>query len=168
MRKVHNDDDYGHGGEQRTYALAQKEFPALGITRSDVKEFIKYCVACQKRSFNKFDVPHQPIEDRLLNLMIADVWIIGEVHEKEKLAFLAVMDLKSRYVFLEELPLVQRTINSSEHESIGVAPVQLIFPNVDLNRMFPFEDCDNTDRTERSLSEYVMTQIELREVYLNM
>ena len=103
MRKVHNDDDYGHGGEQRTYALAQKEFPALGITRSDVKKFIKYCVACQKRSFNKFDVPHQPIEDRLLNLMIADVWIIGEVHEKEKLAFLAVMDLKSRYVFLEEL-----------------------------------------------------------------
>ena len=35
--------------------------------------------------------------------MIADVWVVGEVHEKEKLAFLAVMGLKARYVFLEEL-----------------------------------------------------------------
>ena len=46
--------------------------------------------------------------------------------------------------------------------------MQLVFPNVDLDRMFPFEDCDNTDRTERSLSEYVITQIELREVYLKI
>ena len=42
LRNVHNDEDHGHGGEQRTYALAQKEFPMLGITRNDVKEFIKY------------------------------------------------------------------------------------------------------------------------------
>ena len=36
LRKIHNDDDHGHGGEQRTYALAQKDFPNLNITRSDV------------------------------------------------------------------------------------------------------------------------------------
>ena len=35
--------------------------------------------------------------------MISDIWLISDVNEKEKLAFLAVMDLKSRYVFLEEL-----------------------------------------------------------------
>ena len=61
LRKIHNDDDHGHGGEQRKYVLAQKEFPTLNITRSDVREFIKYCVACQKRSLAKFDIPHQPI-----------------------------------------------------------------------------------------------------------
>ena len=40
------------------------------------------------------------------------------------------------------LPLVQRTINSSEHESIGVAPAQLVLK--------------------------IVIQIELKEVYLNM
>ena len=35
--------------------------------------------------------------------MISDVRLIGDVNQKRKLAFLAVMDLKSRYVFLEEL-----------------------------------------------------------------
>ena len=35
--------------------------------------------------------------------MISDVWWIGDINDKEKLAFLAVMDLKSRYIFLEEL-----------------------------------------------------------------
>ena len=74
LRKIHNDDDHGHGGEQRTYALSQKEYPTLNITRADVREFIKYCVACQKRSLAKFDIPHQPIENKLLNLMISDVW----------------------------------------------------------------------------------------------
>ena len=53
------------------------------------------------------------------------------------------------------IPLVQRTINSSEHESIGVAPAQLVVPNIDLNRMFSFEHRNDTDRTERTLSEYV-------------
>ena len=38
------------------------------------------------------------------------------------------------------VPLAQRIINSNEHESIGVAPSQIVFPNVDLNRMFPFEE----------------------------
>ena len=61
------------------------------------------------------------------------------------------------------LPLVQRTINSSEHESIGVAPAQLVFSNIDLNRMFPVEDRDTTDRTERSLSEYVAKAKELQD-----
>jgi len=60
------------------------------------------------------------------------------------------------------LPLVQRTINSTEHESIGAAPAQLVFPNVDLNRMFPFEDQSN-DRTEKRLSEYVAKAKEIQD-----
>ena len=46
---------------------------------------------------------------------------------------------------------------------ILVAPAQLVFPNVDLNRMFPFEDRDTTDRTGRSLSEYVAKTKQLHE-----
>ena len=45
LRNIHNNDDHGHGGEQRTYALLQKDYPNLNITRADVREFIKYCVA---------------------------------------------------------------------------------------------------------------------------
>ena len=51
---------------------------------ADVREFIKYCVACQKRSLAKFDIPHQPIENKLLNLMISDVWLIGDINDKKK------------------------------------------------------------------------------------
>ena len=52
------------------------------------------------------------------------------------------------------LPLVQRTISSAEHESIGAAPAQLVPPSVDLSRVLPLEDQGN-GRTEKRLSEYV-------------
>ena len=104
LKKLHNDDDIGHLGEQRTYALAKKRFPEMEITRSDVREFIRYCSKCQKKIDKKFDVPHAPIEDMNLNMMISDVWFIGDVEEDDKkLALLAVMDLKSRYIILEEI-----------------------------------------------------------------
>ena len=104
LKQVHNDDDVGHGGEQRTYALVKKRFPAMEITRNDVREFIRYCSKCQKKMDKKFDVPHAPIEDMNLNMLISDVWFIGDVEEDDKkLALLAVMDLKSRYIILEEI-----------------------------------------------------------------
>ena len=105
IKEIHNDDEVGHGGEQRTYALAKKKFPHLEITRNDIKQFILYCPKCQKRmETKKFDVPHAPIEDLNLNLMVADIWVVGDIDDSDKkLAILAVMDVKSRYVLLEEI-----------------------------------------------------------------
>ena len=88
--------------------LAKKKFPTMEITRNDVREFIKYCPKCQKRSeTRKFDVPYSPIENNDLNVMVADVIFLGEVatdaNKMKKIAVLAVMDLKTHYLFLEEL-----------------------------------------------------------------
>ena len=74
LEKIHNSEDTGHGGEQRTYALAHKLYPTMEITRSDVREFIRYCHYCQKQNQrDKFDVPHASIADPMLNMMIADL-----------------------------------------------------------------------------------------------
>ena len=123
LREIHNDDETGHGGEQRTYALAKKRYPHMEITRNDIREFIKYCTKCQKKLGKKFDVPHGPIEDENLNLMISDVWFIGDVEDNEKkMAILAVMDLKSRYIILEEIEDA-----TSEETAIKLLKIGAIF-----------------------------------------
>ena len=50
LEKLQNSEDTGHGGEQRTYALAQKLYPNMEITRANVREFIRYCHYCQKNN----------------------------------------------------------------------------------------------------------------------
>jgi transposase InsO family protein len=66
-----------------------------------------------------------------------------------------VMDRWSAYV-----PIAQRIINSNEHEALGVAPAQLVFPNVRLDRMFPFEE-EREKAASTKLTDYVQHAFEL-------
>jgi transposase InsO family protein len=64
------------------------------------------------------------------------------------------------------LPLVQRIINSQVHESIGVTPAQLVFPHIDLDRMFPFEEEEHNKIV--NLSDYMKNVYKLQEEFINI
>lgn len=80
--------------------------------------------------------------------MIADVYFIGDVTDKEKLANLAVMDLESRYAFFEEL--VEMSFNETANKLLKIGAI--------LN----FKDCIlRTDRGTNFTSKEVQDVIKL-------
>ena len=76
LEKLHNSEDTGHGGEQRMYALAHKLYPTMEITRSDVREFIRYCM----RWLTNCILPWKSLDQMLGNLFDTAITVKSRIN----------------------------------------------------------------------------------------
>lgn len=112
LKSLHNNQK-GHVGINRLYAMAKKEFPELSFKFAEVQQFIKLCPFCQKSKTNTYAVAPFSLQKGLVHQIYFDIFFANG------LFFLVVLYPMTDYLQVEEVSSL-----SAQDTVIGLVKIQ--------------------------------------------